>query len=287
MNVKFSVITICYNAAKVLPVTIESVLSQDYTDYEYIIQDGNSTDATPEIVNSYKEKFAERNIRFVYNREKDGGIYDAMNKAVASAGAEYINFMNAGDCFYDMHVLSHIADAEDAESSKNGTAPVIIYGDCAVYEYGRFFLFPKSLERIEESMPFSHQSVFAQSDFVREHPFNTSYRYSADYDFLLTAHDFGVKFCDSGTTVCITTADGTSSINYHDTLMESAGILKNHGKFHHSEAELLKIEKTLRIKQFVLDHFPVFIRKIIRGLQIRSRGQSYDPVIPPWFKSFL
>lgn len=287
MSVNFSVITICYNAAKVLPLTIESVLSQDYDDFEYIIQDGNSTDNTPDIVNSYKEKFANRNIRFVYNRESDGGIYDAMNKAALSAKGDYINYMNAGDCFYDAHVLNGISDAVDKYTGAEGVGPEIIYGDCAVYEYGRFYLFAKSLENIEESMPFSHQSVFAAGDFVCSHPFDTSYRYSADYDFLLAAHDLGVRFCDSHITVCITTADGTSSINYHDTLMESAAILKNHGKYHHSEAELAKIERSLKIKQFVLDHFPVFVRKIIRGLQIRSRGQSFNPVIPPWYRAFL
>ena len=285
MSVNISVITICYNAAKVLPLTMESVLSQDYGNFEYIIQDGNSTDNTPDIVKDYTEKFAAKNIRFVYNRESDGGIYDAMNRAVSSAQGDYINFMNAGDCFYDSHVLCSISEAAAPEG--NQEVPVIIYGDCAVYEYGRFYLFPKSLEKIEESMPFSHQSVFAASEFLREHPFNTSYRYSADYDFLLTAHDLGVGFCDSHTTVCITTADGTSSINYHDTLMESAAILKNHGMYHHSDAELSKIEKNLKIKQFVLDHFPVFVKKIIRGLQIKSRGQNFAPVIPPWYKAFL
>ncbi len=287
MKVRFSVITICYNAAEVLPLTIESVLAQNYAGFEYIIQDGNSTDNTPDVIKSYTEKFADRNIRLVYNRENDGGIYDAMNKAVSSVNGDYINFMNAGDCFYDADVLGHIANVTEKGAQPDGHIPVIVYGDCAVYEYGRFFLFPKSLEKIEESMPFSHQSVFAASDFVRSHPFNTSYRYSADYDFLLTAHEQGVRFCDSGTTVCITTADGTSSVNYHDTLMESAAILKNHGKYHHSEAELAKIERSLKIKQFVLDHFPIVIKKKIRDLQIRSRGQSFDPVLPPWYKAFM
>jgi glycosyltransferase involved in cell wall biosynthesis len=285
MNVKFSVITICYNAANVLPLTMESVLAQNYDNFEYIIQDGNSTDKTPDIVKHYMEKFAGRNIRLVYNRENDGGIYDAMNKAVTSAGGDYINFMNAGDCFYCADVLGRIADVVSA--SREEAKPTVVYGDCVVYEYGRFFLFPKSLDAIEESMPFSHQSVFAASDFIKAHPFNTSYRYSADYDFLLTAHDLGVRFCDSNTTVCITTADGTSSINYHDTLMESAAILKSHGKYHHSETELKRIDKSLKIKQFVMDHFPVFIRKAIRALQIKSRGQSFDPVLPPWYKAYL
>lgn len=278
---KVSIVTICYNAAKDLPLTMESVLAQDYTDYEYIIQDGNSTDNTPEIVESYRVKFEEKGIAFVYNREKDGGIYDAMNKGVSCALGDYVNFMNAGDCFYSSTVLSSIFDGNNTVSSADAT---IIYGDCAEYEYGRFYLFPKNVAGIEEVMPFSHQSVFAKKEYLESHPFNTGYRYSADYDFLLTAHDDAVTFIDSGVIVCITTKDGLSSVNYHDMLIESANILKSHGKYHHSEEELSKIEKTLKLKQFVLDNFPTFIKKAIRGYQINKRGQNFNVVVPPWYK---
>lgn len=275
---KLSVITICYNAADVLTSTIESVLAQDHDDFEYIIQDGASTDETPKIAESYREKFAARNIRFVYNRVKDGGIYDAMNRGFLSAEGKYINYMNAGDCFYDSTVLSAVSAVTDRCTK----VPAIVYGDCAVYEYGMFFMFQKDADRIEEMMPFSHQTVFARADILRDHPFNTSYRYSADYDFLLTVHDLKESFLDSGTVVCITTADGTSSIHYHDTLMESAKILKAHGLIRSYEA-LAKSEKMLIVKQFVMDHFPVAIKKWIRARQIASRGQKAVITVPPWF----
>ena len=281
MSTKFSVITICYNAADVLAATIESVLSQDCPDYEYVIQDGNSSDETPKLVASYQNRFEEKGIRLIYNREADNGIYDAMNKAVASAKGDYINFMNAGDCFYSADVLSKVASAIEEKQA------VIVFGDCAVYEYGRFYRFPKSLENIERNMPFSHQSVFAAGDFMRSHPFNTKYRYSADYDLLLTAYDEGVKFLDADTVICITTADGLSSVRYHDTMMESSEILKNHGLEHRSEDELKRLERSLRIKQFVLDHFPVFVKKYIRGRQIEKRGQNIKVIVPKWFESMV
>ena len=294
---KFSIVTICYNAAKELPLTMESVLKQDYSDFEYIIQEGASTDNSEEIILSYKEKFLKKGISFIYCKGKDKGIYDAMNLAVLSASGEYVNFMNAGDCFYNKEVLSSVnkflndnipaADGQNAAGHLKEKNPAIIYGDCAEYEYGRFYLFPKCPDKIEEVMPFSHQSVFAKRDFLCEHPFKLTYRYSADYDFLLTAHDLGVTFADCGSIICITTKDGVSSINYHDMLMESADILKNHNKYHHSDAELARIEKSLKLKQFVLDRFPDFIKKFIRGVQIKSRGQSFDAQIPEWYKKRL
>lgn len=273
MDIKFSVITVCYNAAKDLPVTIESVLAQDCKDYEYIIQDGESTDDTASIVGSYKERFAQKGIDLVYHREKDSGLYDAMNKAVTSARGSYVNFMNAGDCFYDDKVLSKVARAEEA---------TILYGDCAVYEYGLFHLFTKSLADIGRTMPFSHQSVFAATSFMKEHPFNTNYRYSADYDMLLTAYDQKCGFCDIGTIVCITTADGLSSVNYKDTLNESARILKAHNKETVSGPGGIAAQAVLFIKQFIMDHFPT-LKKMIRIAQIRSRGRMIKAQVPPWF----
>ena len=276
MSHRISVITICYNAAKLLTTTMESVLAQDYTDFEYIIQDGASTDDSEKVITSFKEKFESRNITFKYNREPDNGIYDAMNKAVVSADGNYINFMNAGDCFYSGTVLTKVSEAMS-------DLPAVIYGDCVVYEFGRFFKYQKSLEQIENMMPFSHQSVFARSDLLRDHPFNTGYQFSADYDFLLTVHDLKERFADSGEVICLTTAVGLSSVKYHDTLMESAKIREAHGVLKETKEQLARTEKILRLKQFVLDHFPLAVKKWIRNRQIESRGQTFDAVVPSWF----
>ena len=272
-----SIITICYNAAELLPLTIESVLAQDYSDYEYIIEDGDSTDDTASVVKSYAKAFADKGIEFKYICKKDGGIYDAMNKGVESSCGRWINFMNAGDCFYSERVLSSVFDGREYEKG-------VIYGDCVEYEYGRFYRFRKCMDSIEERMPFSHQSAFASAELLREYPFETSYRYSADYDFLLTVYQGGYKFDDSGEVICITTKDGVSSVNYHDTLIESADILKAHGLYHHTVDEIRKLERELSIKQFVLDHFPTFVKKAIRGRQIKARGQQMDVTVPAWYK---
>lgn len=276
-QVLVSIVTVCYNAAQLLPMTMESVLAQDYNNYEYIIQDGNSTDNTKDIVLSYVEKFKEKNISLNYICAKDEGIYDAMNKAVMSCNGKWINFMNAGDCFYNKTVLSDIFNDKAYPTS------AILYGDCVEYEYGRFYLFPKNYDNIVSAMPFSHQAVFANRELLSRYPFRTHYRYSADYDFLLTAHDLELHFTDVGCVICITNKDGVSSVNYHDMLNEGALIRKAHSLPVPSEREAAKIEKSLAMKQYVLDHFPVFIKKIIRGVQIKLRGQSFDCVIPSWY----
>lgn len=276
-TVNVSIITVCFNAAKELPMTIESVLAQDYTDYEYIIKDGGSKDSSLQIIDSYKDKFAQKGISFKVYSEGDKGIYDAMNIAVSYSEGKWINFMNAGDCFYNKEVLSRVFGNKDYISAG------LVYGDCVEYEYGRFYLFPKNAEGITSAMPFSHQSVFAHRTLLSRLPFKCEYRYSADYDFLLSIHDLGIHFADSNCVICITNKEGVSSVNYHDMLKESALIKKAHGIQPPSEAESKRLEKTLTIKQFVLDHFPIFIKKFIRGMQIKMRGQSFKTTVPKWF----
>ena len=102
MTPKISIITVCFNAADIIEKTVLSVLSQSYTDYEYIIIDGGSTDGTMEVLNRYSKQIA------TIISEPDRGIYDAMNKGISKAHGEWVNFMNAGDTFVDSDVLSKV-----------------------------------------------------------------------------------------------------------------------------------------------------------------------------------
>ena len=90
---KFSIITINYNNVEGLRNTIKSVVNQTYTDYEFIIIDGGSTDGSVEVIKEYA------NIITYWVSEPDKGIYNAMNKGIEVANGEYLNFMNSGDCF--------------------------------------------------------------------------------------------------------------------------------------------------------------------------------------------
>lgn len=90
----FSIITICYNSKKTIDRTIKSVLSQTFTDFEYIIVDGASKDNTLEIANSYKAAFGDR---LRVSSEPDKGIYDAMNKGIKLSAGNIIGIVNSDD----------------------------------------------------------------------------------------------------------------------------------------------------------------------------------------------
>jgi len=114
---RITVVTVCRNSAASIERTLQSVLAQDYADFEYVVVDGASADGTLEILHRHAGRIA------TLVSEPDRGVYDAMNKAVRLARGEYLLFMNAGDVFAAGDVLSAAAAQADAD---------VVYGD---FEY--------------------------------------------------------------------------------------------------------------------------------------------------------
>lgn len=115
---KVSVITACYNSGKTIESAIQSVLSQQDIELEYIIIDGMSKDNTIEIVQSYGDKIA------VLVSEPDKGIYDALNKGIRMATGDIIGFLHSDDFYFDERTLKKAVDKFTEEPDLQG-----IYGD--------------------------------------------------------------------------------------------------------------------------------------------------------------
>ena len=121
---KFSVITVTYNAEKVLEDTIQSVIAQTYHHVEYIIVDGASKDGTLSIIDRYRPR-----IHTVVS-EPDKGLYDAMNKGIALASGDYLCFLNAGDCFHEDDTLQQMV-----HTINGNELPDVLYGETAFPTY--------------------------------------------------------------------------------------------------------------------------------------------------------
>ena len=91
---KFSIITIVYNGESFIEGTMQSVLNQTFTDYEYIIIDGASKDSTVSLIQDFAQN-APPPIKWI--SEPDKGLYDAMNKGLRLASGDFLLFLNAGD----------------------------------------------------------------------------------------------------------------------------------------------------------------------------------------------
>jgi glycosyltransferase involved in cell wall biosynthesis len=99
---KISIITVCYNSVNTIEETISSVISQSYSNYEYIVVDGGSTDGTLDILLKYKKYISKLIV------EKDNGIYDAINKGILISNGEIVGILNSDDCFVSSDILSQI-----------------------------------------------------------------------------------------------------------------------------------------------------------------------------------
>lgn len=104
-NPLFSIVTVCYNSEKTISRTIESILAQTFTDYEYIIVDGMSKDKTLDIINQYEPLFKGR---MKIKSEPDKGIYNAFNKGIQRAIGKYIWIVNSDD-FIEPNALIQIS----------------------------------------------------------------------------------------------------------------------------------------------------------------------------------
>lgn len=184
---KISIITVAYNSAATLPDTIESVLRQDYADIEYILVDGNSTDATPDMAERYRPALQQR-VAFRYLREADDGLYDAMNKGLAMATGEVVGILNSDDFFASDTIISEIAAAFSADATLDA-----VYGDVRYVQpddFARTVRYYSSAafhrSRMRRGFMPAHPSFYCRRAVYEKYgTFDTSYRVAADFELLL------------------------------------------------------------------------------------------------------
>ncbi|HTE01132.1 MAG TPA: glycosyltransferase family 2 protein [Mucilaginibacter sp.] len=183
-TLKISIITVCYNSEKTIETTIQSVISQDYPNIEYIIVDGKSKDGTMDIVNKYKENIAKS------ISEPDKGLYDAMNKGIDMATGSIIGILNSDDLFFSNSTISEIAAA--FEGSRQVDA---VYGNIT------FFKGDATEDRIRTWITKPYYPKFFDHGEVPPHPalfvkksvydvigaYFASFKLASDYEFMLRA----------------------------------------------------------------------------------------------------
>ncbi len=181
---KVSIVTATWNRADTIRSTIESLLNQNYQNWEHIIIDGASKDNTLEIVEEYAQRYAGR-LKLI--SEPDKGIYDAMNKGIHLAEGDIIGILNSDDFLADSNVLTRIVDALSDGCSE------AVHGDCDIVDSNNL---SRTVRRYNSSgfrrwkmrlgyMP-AHPTFYCRREvYERFGDFDTSFKIASDFDWLL------------------------------------------------------------------------------------------------------
>ena len=181
MDLKISIISVCYNSSKTILDTIRSVNSQSYPNIEHVFIDGLSSDNTLEIIRSNSKK------KNVIISEKDSGLYDAINKGILNATGDVIGLLHSDDILYSSEIISDLI-AKIYDENLDG-----VYGDLQYVDKKN----TNKIIRLWKSCEFNpnllgkgwmpaHPTLILKKEVYSKHGvFNKSFKIAADYDFML------------------------------------------------------------------------------------------------------
>jgi glycosyltransferase involved in cell wall biosynthesis len=214
-----SIITINLNNEEGLRKTISSVLDQTFTDFEYIIIDGGSTDGSLQILQHYSDKLK------YWSSEPDGGIYNAMNKGIRVSTGEYLQFLNSGDYFKDELVLQKLFSCQYNEGIINTNG----FNKDRKGELHKFVAPEKiSLLFLLETRICHAAAFISKKIFQNIGLYNENNKIVSDAEFFLKAYLEGVVFHKADVNSVIIEPGGISKTNVVMLYKEIDNIILNY-----------------------------------------------------------
>lgn len=268
----FTIITVCYNAANEIGRTIESVLSQTYNDFEYLIIDGNSQDNTVRIAEKYSGFFEQKGISYKISSEPDKGIYDAMNKGARKAQGDWLIFMNAGDTFYNEKVLKSVSTVEGMHQYD------VIYGDTLMKDGDMYkYVQSKKLDKIAYGLPFVHQSAFTNIRVFQNYEYNEKYKICADFELYLKLYLEGCKFKYLPSGISVFSIGGVSTCSNQQLKDEMISILQQRSDISKVLIDEVAMQLDSRISKNKIKHkikelCPQFVRQYVHVRNLKKTG---------------
>ncbi len=252
--IRFTIVTITYNAEAVLQRTLDSVLEQTYEGVDHIIIDGASTDRTLQMAEVYKAasdsnqadhdtpsgQKRQKPHKVIIHSEPDNGIYDAMNKGLTQASGDYVLFLNAGDFFPQPDTLEQIARRCRLNELPSAELPAVLYGNTDIVDSEGRFLHPRRLQppatlnwrSFRHGMLVCHQAFYARTDIAKNLQYDTRYKYSADVDWCIRvmreADRMALPLYNINMVVANYTEEGATTRHHRESLRERFDVMRRH-----------------------------------------------------------
>jgi glycosyltransferase involved in cell wall biosynthesis len=213
-----SIVTIVRNGEKTLKRTIQSVLDQTYSNIEYLVLDGGSTDGTLDIIKQYEKHFA------FWKSGLDGGISAAMNMGIQHCKGELIGLIHADD-WYERDTVEAAVRAWQVNPES------VICGHCQYWRGNkRNYVFESRPELLTGFMSVNHPTCFMSAALYNEHGlFRTEYRHAMDYELLLRLVIRGVPILSLDRVLANMSLAGHSDRNWISTLWDAHRTRIEHG----------------------------------------------------------
>lgn len=237
----FSIVTATFNSEKNIKRTINSLLKQNYKNFEWIIIDNNSKDNTVKII---RKNFKKAKIYI----GKDSGIYDAWNKGISLANSSWISFVGAGDS-YTHNALKLYHKAICTQKNKinliSSKIKIVDINNKKIKIIGEQF----NKQQFIYHMNIGHVGAMHHNSLFNNNKFDTNYKTAADYDFFMKR----IKVIKASFICSITSEMITGGVsNSYLSLWEKFEIHKKYiGTIH-------------AVKQFTISFIKLTLRKIIK-----------------------
>jgi glycosyltransferase len=220
---KITIITVVKNNLSGIKRTINSLRFQSFKDYEHVIIDSNSEDGTSEFLKNHLDS------KTIYVREKDTGVYNAINKGVNLSKGKFIGLLHSGDFFYSQNTLFLI--------SQNLDEIDYVFGDIIYFNKNKINrIWEFSLDNTKKLNPFKipHTSLFLKKELIKDLGFyDESFKISSDTDFLIKLCKKKLKFKKLNNYLIYMETGGLSFslLNFFQKAREDLKILKRYNKF--------------------------------------------------------
>lgn len=232
MSPFFSIITSTYNVAETLPRLLDSLAAQTCRDFNWIVQDGASTDETMSIVERYHPLLPE----ILAESRKDTGIYDAWNRALDRAGdqlGDWVLFLGGDDLLASPEVL------EKSKAFLETLPENILYcvGDILLFDEKKNLSFidkanyKNSYSRLKKGLHFAHPAMFHNNKLFVINRFTQKYILAGDYDFIVRTNTGLNCFSEFGMLITKMSMNGASGTNEKLVISETAKVLKEYFPF--------------------------------------------------------
>lgn len=180
-KMKVSIITVCFNSERTIRDTLQAVKNQTYSNIEYIVVDGNSSDSTNKIISEFSDTV------YTHVSEPDLGLYDAMNKGIKLASGDIVGILNSDDLFFDNTVIERVV-----EEFNNKIGLDAIFADVGFYDQellrkvrhysSKMF----SVNKLKYGIMPAHPSLYIKRDICKKiGEYSLKYKIASDFDYIV------------------------------------------------------------------------------------------------------